>query len=107
MSKRPTSNFILQRASAVVLIPAALWFLWSLAAHAGEDYEGARAWLGALHNRVLFGALIAVGVFHGRIGLNEIIEDYIHGALNGVLSVGVTLASLAVVALAFWGLATI
>ncbi|MBI1391183.1 MAG: succinate dehydrogenase, hydrophobic membrane anchor protein [Alphaproteobacteria bacterium] len=101
MAKRPTSTFAAQRASAVLLIPLALWFLWSIAAHAGDDLAGAQAWLGHLHNKLLFGAFVAVGAFHGRIGLHEIIEDYIHGPLNATLN-ALAIAAAAAITLLTW-----
>ncbi|MEO0400647.1 MAG: succinate dehydrogenase, hydrophobic membrane anchor protein [Pseudomonadota bacterium] len=107
MSHKPTSTFVLQRASAVVLIPLALWFMWSLAAHAGEDFAGTSVWLSQLHNKAAFGLLVTIGVFHGRIGLNEIVEDYIHGGLNDVLKALTALSSVAIAALTWWALVQI
>ncbi|MEO1013971.1 MAG: succinate dehydrogenase, hydrophobic membrane anchor protein [Pseudomonadota bacterium] len=101
MSERPTSTFAAQRASAFVLIPIALWFLWSLAAHAGEDIEGARAWLGQLHNKLLFGLFVTVGVFHGRIGLHEIIQDYFYGGMAKTLDT-IAIVAAALIALITW-----
>ena len=98
MSSKGTSTFILQRASAVVLLPFVIWFLWSLTAHAGEDYEGMRAWLGRPLNQIMLGLLVTIGAFHGRIGIGEIIDDYIHGGLNGVLKFVNLAAALAIVA---------
>ncbi len=104
MAKRPTSTFVMQRASAVILIPIALWFLWSLTVHAGEDLAGAQAWLGQWHNKVLFGLFVTIGVFHGRIGLHEIIEDYIHGGLNNALNLLSIIAAVAIAGLTWWSL---
>ncbi len=85
MAHKGTSSFIMQRTSAVILLPLAIWFFWSLARHAGQDYEAARAWLKAPHNFVLFGAFVTVGALHGRIGVGEVIEDYIHGPFHGLV----------------------
>ena len=104
MAKSPTSTFVMQRASAVIMVPVALWFLWSLAAHAGEDLSGARVWLGEMHNKILFGIFVTIGVFNGRIGLHEIIEDYIHSGLNGVLNAAAMAAAILIAGLTWWSL---
>ncbi len=101
MAKGPTSTFAAQRASAVILIPIALWFLWSLAAHAGEDLEGARNWLAQTHNKFLFGLFVTVGVFHGRIGLHEIIQDYFYGGMAKTLDT-IAIAAAVLIALITW-----
>lgn len=96
-----TSSFVMQRASAVILMPLALWFLISLAAHAGDTHAETIAWLSRPLTRVVFGAFVTIGAFHGRLGIAEVIEDYIHGPVRGVLlmiNTGVALA----IALAVW-----
>ena len=107
MSHKGTSTFILQRASAALLIPFAIWFLWSLAAHAGADREAALAWIGAPLNRVLLGALVVIGAFHGRIGVGEIIEDYLGGPTRTVLKWTNNIIASATAIVALYALATL
>ena len=107
MSKKGTSTFAMQRATAVLVAPLAIWFLWSLVAHAGGDYETARKWLSKTQNAVLLGALIVIGAAHMRIGVKEVIDDYIHGSLHGVLSWLNWLASLAVIGVTLWSVYTV
>jgi len=45
MASKGTSKFILQRATAVVLLPLMLWFLVSLIGHAGASHFIMRDWL--------------------------------------------------------------
>lgn len=85
MSKKGTSTFIMQRASAVVLLPLAIWFLFSLVSLASADSAAARAWFSVSMNGLLFGAFIIIGAWHMRIGMAEIIADYIEGGLKPVL----------------------
>lgn len=84
MSRKGTAAFIALRASAVLLLPPVVWFLWSAVAHAGASYAEMRDWIAAPRNALMMGALIVVGAFHMRIGMNEIIDDYAHGGLRGV-----------------------
>ena len=102
MSAKGTPAFIAVRASAVVLLLLALWFVFGLLAHAGGGYQTARAWLAAPLNAGLLAATLVVAAFHMRLGMNEIIEDYIHGALAGVLRIVNALAAAAVAAAALY-----
>lgn len=107
MSKKGTPTFVMQRASAVILAPLAIWFLWSLTVNAGDDFTAARAWLSDIKNALLLGALIVVGAFHMRIGMQEIIDDYIHGRLRGALLALNWLAAIAIAAVTLLSIATV
>jgi succinate dehydrogenase / fumarate reductase membrane anchor subunit len=97
MSVKPATRiFIAQRATAVLLLPLVAWLLWSLVAHAGADYAAARAWASEPLNAGLTAALILVAAAHMRIGLAEVIEDYIHTGLKGVFMTLNWLVALAV-----------
>lgn len=85
MSDKGTRKFIIQRASAVLLLPLTVWFLWALASQAGADYAAMRAFASQPLNAGLLAAVIVVAAAHMRVGLAEIIEDYIHSGLKGVL----------------------
>jgi len=104
MSKKGTSVFIFQRASAVLLAPLALWFLFGVVSHLGADYGQARAWLANPINGLLFGALIAIGAMHMRIGLMEVIHDYIHSWVKGVFLLTNWLIALGVIATVIWSI---
>ena len=102
MSKKHTSTFILQRASAVVMIPLVIWFLFSLVAHAGDSFVDMKAWLSKPTTSLPFAALIVIGAYHGRIGLEEVVADYIHSGLKGVLIFLTWVVALGLMALALW-----
>ncbi|MGE0408295.1 MAG: succinate dehydrogenase, hydrophobic membrane anchor protein [Amphiplicatus sp.] len=104
MTRRSTRNFIAQRASAVLLLPLVVWFLWSLAAHAGAAPAEMRAYLSAPLNAALFAFFVVLAAFHMRIGLAEIIEDYVHSGAKGVLLTVNWLVALGVAAAALYSL---
>jgi succinate dehydrogenase / fumarate reductase membrane anchor subunit len=99
MSSKGTSTFIMQRASAALLVPLTVWFLWTFIkfASAGAGYEELRAWASSPVNAAVFTVFILVNVVHMRIGVAEISEDYIHhhGArglvqtLNWLIALGI------------------
>lgn len=107
MTHKGTSTFIAQRASAALLLPLIIWFLWGAISHAGASYAELRAWIGAPANAAFMGALILVGALHMRIGMNEIIDDYIDSGARGVFKLLNLFASLGAAALGLWSLFTL
>jgi len=73
-----THHWWIQRATAVVMVPLILWFAFSLAALGAADHATASAWLAHPVNAVLALVLIAAMFHHLHLGLQVIIEDYIH-----------------------------
>ena len=96
MSSTGTRNFIVQRASAVLLLPLVAFFLFGAVSHAGAGAEEVLAWLSEPLTAGLFALLIVVGAAHMRIGLNEVIEDYVHSNAKGLLMILNLLAALCV-----------
>jgi succinate dehydrogenase / fumarate reductase, membrane anchor subunit len=76
-AKHGVSGFIAQRVSAAALVPLTLWGVYAGLSLASADYADAGAWLHAPVNAILLALLIAVAAFHMRIGLAEVILDYI------------------------------
>ena len=67
-----------QRLTAVALVPLLIWLVAGLVAHAGIDRAGAVAWLGS---PVTFGLMLLVlgaGFWHALLGLQVVVEDYVH-----------------------------
>ena len=77
----------IQRLTAIALIPLVVWFAISLVMLSGADYAVVRAWLGSPLVMVLMIRTIAVGLYHGQLGLQVVWEDYTDGALRVVLIV--------------------
>ena len=74
-----TQHFWLQRLSALALIPLATWFVVALITqliHA--DAAGIGQWLANPFTALLMAALILALFIHARLGIQTIIEDYIH-----------------------------
>ena len=68
-----------QRLTAIALIPLVVWFAISLVMMSGADYAAVRAWIGSPVVMVLLILTIAIGLHHGQLGLQVVIEDYVHG----------------------------
>lgn len=99
-SKSGVHHWWLQRITAVALVPLTIWFLFFLGGLIGSGYAGvATAVAQPVH--AVFLIVLAVSLYwHGALGLQVIIEDYVHtrwleltlqmalrfGALLGVLA---------------------
>ena len=68
-----------QRLTAVALIPLVVWFAVSLIMMSSADYLVVRAWVGSPVVMVLLTLTIVIGLHHGQLGLQVVIEDYVHG----------------------------
>jgi len=68
-----------ERLSSLILAPLALWGLWSGFALSDGGYDAALAWFRSPVNAALLALTLLVSVWHMRMGLKVIIDDYIHG----------------------------
>jgi succinate dehydrogenase / fumarate reductase membrane anchor subunit len=66
-----------QRLTAIALIPLVVWFAISLIMLSGADYTVVRAWIGSPLVMMLLILTIGVGLHHGQLGMQVVIEDYV------------------------------
>nr|WP_281407087.1 succinate dehydrogenase, hydrophobic membrane anchor protein [Mesorhizobium sp. B2-4-17] len=67
-----------ERLSAVALIPLTLWFLASIVAHSASDYVAFVGWLRSPISAAMMVLLLVASFYHTGLGLQVIIEDYVH-----------------------------
>ena len=92
-----TQDFWRVRVTGAAVFLLSIVFVIVLIAAIGRPYEGVVALIGSPLIAAIFALLIAVTAIHMRIGMQEIIEDYIHGErLKILLTVGNTFFSAAV-----------
>jgi succinate dehydrogenase / fumarate reductase membrane anchor subunit len=110
--KAATRHFITQRLTGALSILFTLFFIWLVVRLAGADRAGFVAVVGNPIVAVLTALLVLTVAIHMRIGMREIIDDYISEprlyslsrTLNTFFSVAVTLACwIALAKIAFWG----
>ncbi|MBN9558611.1 MAG: succinate dehydrogenase, hydrophobic membrane anchor protein [Alphaproteobacteria bacterium] len=84
-----------QRLSAIGLVPLTLWFVAAIIAHTGADYPTFTAWMRNPVTSILM-TLLLIGLFyHAALGLQVIIEDYVHSGAKFVALVVVRLGCFA------------
>lgn len=77
MKNRALNKWFMQRASAVILIPILLFFLYSLINLVNEDYTGALHFFDNYLSIIFFVLFLIFAGLHLKLGINEIVEDYI------------------------------
>jgi succinate dehydrogenase / fumarate reductase membrane anchor subunit len=67
-----------QRVTAIALVPLTLWFVVSVIGLAGASQDAVRAWIAAPVSTVLLLLLVFATFQHLSLGLQTVIEDYVH-----------------------------
>lgn len=73
-----TGHWWAQRLTAIALIPLCIWFAWFCVNLAGADYAQVRNAVAAPLNGFLLIVLLWSLFYHAQLGLQVVIEDYIH-----------------------------
>jgi succinate dehydrogenase / fumarate reductase membrane anchor subunit len=76
---RGTEHFISQRVTAVALAPLSIWFMVSALSLIGAERGAAVTFLAEPVNAILMALFIIAAVMHMALGLQMVIEDYVHG----------------------------
>lgn len=85
-AKDGTHHFWIQRLTAIALVPLLLWFIGAVVGLVGADYASVVAWIAHPVNAVLFLVLLLTMCWHSMLGMQVIVEDYLHGGSKmGVL----------------------
>jgi succinate dehydrogenase / fumarate reductase membrane anchor subunit len=85
-AKEGVSHWWVQRVTAVALVPLVLWFTVSMLSIVRADYDSAVHWVGQPFNTVLLVALLVGAFYHALLGLQVVIEDYVHAEGTKVMT---------------------
>lgn len=94
-----------QRVSAVLLVPLVVWFVISAVMLTGKDYASVTSWIQQVPNTAGMILLLLLGFYHGALGLQVIIEDYVSDKLLRLVML--LLVKLAAVGLCAYGVVAV
>lgn len=78
-AKEGVGHWWAQRLTAIAMVPLALWFVISVIGLAGADYARLKGWMSSPGNATLMLVTMLTMAYHGQLGLQVVIEDYVHG----------------------------
>lgn len=70
-------HWLVQRVTAVVLIPLLIWFVFTVVSLTGSDYQEVVTHFSSSWRISLMMILVAVVFYHGYLGLEVVLEDYV------------------------------
>jgi len=77
-AKEGTDHFWMQRLTAIANIVLTPVLVYSIVTHVGQDHQTVKSFLGSPFIAILMMLFILSGVIHMRLGMQVIIEDYVH-----------------------------
>ena len=81
-AKEGVEHWWLQRITAVALVPLSLWFVIAIIRLVGADIDTVGDWVGRPLPAILLVLLLIATFYHVALGLQVVIEDYVHAELT-------------------------
>ena len=85
-AKHGVHHFVVQRITAVALALLGFWFIWIVLKTLHLDFAGAHALIAQPWNAVLMMAFVVAVFWHAQLGLQVVIEDYVHAPALALVS---------------------
>ena len=77
-AKDGVRHWWMQRLTAIALVPLSIWFVTSVIYLLGADHERVTSWVSNPIVALLLILMLTTMFYHLRLGLQVVIEDYIH-----------------------------
>jgi succinate dehydrogenase / fumarate reductase membrane anchor subunit len=78
-AKGGSEHWWIQRVSAIALVPLCLWLLIAVAGLGDYSYASVTTWIASPLNSILLILLVLTMVYHSHLGIQVVVEDYVHG----------------------------
>jgi succinate dehydrogenase / fumarate reductase, membrane anchor subunit len=88
----------MQRVTAVALVPLGIWFVLALVLLPDYSYATLRTWVSQPVTAVLLILTVISVVYHSKLGVQVVVEDYVH--VKAVKVAGLMLSTLLHIAVA-------
>ena len=80
-AKEGVAHWWMQRVTAIALVPLTLWFVVAIIGLVGADLETMQNWVGRPLPAILLVLLLIASFYHMSLGLQVVVEDYVHTEL--------------------------
>jgi succinate dehydrogenase membrane anchor subunit len=80
-AKEGVEHWWAQRITAIALIPLSLWFVIAIIGLVGAELETVQNWVSRPLPAILLMLLLIATFYHASLGLQVVIEDYVHTEL--------------------------
>jgi succinate dehydrogenase / fumarate reductase membrane anchor subunit len=77
-AKSGTEHAWAMRATSAALVPLTIAFVWIVLHTVGKDYASVRDTLGRPLSAIILMLFLGTGIYHMKLGMQVIIEDYVH-----------------------------
>lgn len=101
-AKEGVHHWWVQRLTSVALIPLTVWFVISVLALPSYDYATVHAWVSQSWTALLLVLFIAIAAWHSKLGVQVVVEDYVHGGTKTLSLIFSTFAHTLVAAAAIF-----
>jgi len=81
-----TGHFWRERVTALALVPLSLWFLYAMLGMVGAPVVTPAQFFQHPWNGALMAAFVSFSLYHAGLGLQVVIEDYVHTAGTKIFS---------------------
>ena len=78
-AKDGVAHWWAQRLSALAQIPLTIWFVAAIVSLSGASHAAVVDWVASPVPAILLVLLIVTTFYHAQLGLQVVIEDYVHG----------------------------
>ncbi len=75
--KKYASKWIMQRLTAVILIPLTFWFVYQCVLLSSYEYDQIKSFFFSKINASLFFILLIAMLYHAKLGNETIVDDYV------------------------------
>jgi succinate dehydrogenase / fumarate reductase membrane anchor subunit len=79
-AKSGTKDAWHMRVTSIALVPLSIAFVWLVLSLVGKDYVTVRTELGQPFPAILMLMFLLSGIYHMKLGMQSIIDDYVHSA---------------------------
>jgi len=79
-------HWVAERVTALALAPLSIWLLVALLSLPRSDYASISAWVASGWNPVWLSLTVLLAAWHSWLGVQMVVEDYVHSVLTKTLT---------------------